>query len=108
MGLLPKLLLRAGDQAGSERLQERCGPWMSGWRPDEPPADDERMVSGEWRVETPARHSLFAIRQTSGLLDLRVFDLDGRGAAEDRDRHFQAGAVLVDLLDDAVERGEGA
>src|SRR3954447_9086667 len=53
------------------------------------------------------RNSPFAIRQTSGLLDLRVFELDGRGATEDRDRHFQAGAVLVDLLDDAVEGGEG-
>src|ERR671912_570492 len=44
----------------------------------------------------------------SGLLDLRVLKLDRRGAAEDRDRHLEAGAALVDLLDSAVERGEGA
>jgi hypothetical protein len=44
----------------------------------------------------------------SNLLDLGVFELDRRGAAEDRDRHLEAGAALVDLLDDPVERGEGA
>src|SRR3954471_2710810 len=45
---------------------------------------------------------------TSGLLDLRVFQLHRRRAAEDRDRDLEAGAALVDLLDGAVERGEGA
>src|SRR5688572_8797648 len=62
------------------------------------------MASGRNPLAT--RYSPFAKR--SGLLDLPVFELDRRGAAEDRHRHLEAGAVLVDLLDDAGEGGEGA
>src|SRR5436190_13025007 len=40
------------------------------------------------------------------LLDLRKFQLDRRGAAEDRNRDLDARAAFVDLLDSAVERGE--
>src|SRR3546814_6391150 len=42
------------------------------------------------------------------LLDLRVLQLDRRRAPEDRHRDLEARALLVDLLDQAVERGEGA
>src|SRR6186713_230509 len=42
----------------------------------------------------------------SHLLDLRVFEFDRRGAAEDRDGDLDPRLLLVDLLDDAVERGE--
>ena len=44
----------------------------------------------------------------SDLLDLPVFEFDRRRAAEDRHRDLEPGAALVDLLDDAVEGGEGA
>ena len=44
----------------------------------------------------------------SDLLDLTVFELDRGRPAEDGDRHLEAGAALVDFLDDAVEGGEGA
>ena len=40
------------------------------------------------------------------LLDLAVFQLDRRGAAEDRHGDAQAGPLLVDVLDRAVEAGE--
>src|SRR6478672_11032943 len=52
-------------------------------------------------------HSPFAIRP-SHLLHLTVFELDRRGAAEDRHGDLEAGASVVDLLDHAVERGKGA
>src|SRR3546814_16503102 len=42
------------------------------------------------------------------LLDLRVLQLDRRRAPEDRHRDLEARALLVDLLAQAVERGEGA
>src|SRR6476620_5461314 len=42
------------------------------------------------------------------LLDLRVLELDRGRAAEDRHRHLEPRLLLVDLLDEAVERGERA
>src|SRR6478609_2456328 len=45
---------------------------------------------------------------SSDLLDLRVFQLDRRGAAEDGDGDLEAGAAFVDLFHRAVEGGEGA
>src|SRR5438270_5889803 len=52
--------------------------------------------------------TFFAITALSDLLDLRIFELDRRGAAEDRDRDLDPRLLLVDLLDHAVERGERA
>src|SRR4051812_6970019 len=46
--------------------------------------------------------------RSGGLFDLVVFELDGGGAAEDRDGDAQAGAFLVDLFHRAVEAGERA
>src|SRR5215218_7325797 len=91
------------------------------------------MVSGEWKVRPPftTRRSLsagcasgdqrpakgtidprspFATRHSrnSDLLHLAVFEFDRGRPAEDRDRHLEAGAALVNLLDDAVEGREGA
>src|SRR3954462_13663501 len=42
------------------------------------------------------------------LLDLTEFQLDRRGATEDRHRDLHARACLVDFLDDTRERGERA
>src|SRR5436190_1241828 len=42
------------------------------------------------------------------LFHLGVVELDRGRAAEDRDRDLEAGPLLVDILDRAVERGEGA
>src|SRR6266705_452482 len=42
----------------------------------------------------------------SHLLDLRVFELDRGRPAKDRHRDLDPRLLLVDLLDDAVERGE--
>src|SRR5204863_2201225 len=42
----------------------------------------------------------------SHLLDLRVFELDRGCPAEDRHRDLDPRLLLVDLLDNAVERGE--
>src|SRR5437763_8773489 len=47
-----------------------------------------------------------AATRGSDLLDLRVFKLDRGRPAEDRDRDLEPRFLLVDLLDDAVERGE--
>src|SRR5207249_6936272 len=44
----------------------------------------------------------------SHLLDLRVFELDRGCPAENRHRDLDPRLLLVDLLDDAVERGERA
>src|SRR5689334_3506051 len=41
------------------------------------------------------------------LFNLRIFQLDRGGATEDRDRDLETRALLVDILDQAVERGEG-
>src|SRR3954466_6908085 len=46
------------------------------------------------------------MRSVSGLLDLGVFELDRRRAAEDRHRDLEARTALVDLLDRAVEGRE--
>src|SRR3954465_13139425 len=47
-------------------------------------------------------------RARSELLDLSEFELDRRGAAEDRHRDLHARAALVDLFHRAVERREWA
>src|ERR1051326_5034542 len=59
------------------------------------------MVSAVEPRRTPPNCDL------SDLLHLRVLELDRRRAAEDRDRDLDARLLLVDLLDHAVERGEG-
>src|SRR5689334_5092729 len=41
------------------------------------------------------------------LFDLGVIELDRGRAAEDRNRDLEAGALLVDVLDGAVEGGKG-
>ena len=46
-------------------------------------------------------------RRRSKLLYLRVLQLDRRGSAEDRNRDLESGPLLIDLLDVAVEGGEG-
>src|SRR5713226_6475549 len=46
------------------------------------------------------------LRRGSHLLDLRIFELDRRRPAEDRHRDLDPRLLVVDLLDDAVERGE--
>ena len=43
----------------------------------------------------------------SGLLDLTELQLHGRGTTENRDRHAQLVAFVVDFFDGAVEVGEG-
>src|SRR5690606_25498605 len=47
-----------------------------------------------------------APQHDSQLLDLRILQLDRRRPAEDRDGHLEPGALLVDFLDQPVERGE--
>src|SRR4051794_8045822 len=47
-----------------------------------------------------------ALLSALNLLDLRVFEFDRSGAAEDRHRNLAPRLFLVDILDDAVERGE--
>src|SRR5260221_2764799 len=42
----------------------------------------------------------------SHLLDLGIFEFDGGRASEDRDRDLEPRFLLVDLLDNPVERGE--
>src|SRR5215468_7251228 len=51
---------------------------------------------------TPQRKEAPAL----ALLDLTEFQLDRRGAAEDRHRDLEAGPRLIDLLHDAVEGRE--
>src|SRR5690606_29912913 len=43
----------------------------------------------------------------SALFDLTEFQFDGHGAPEDRNFHLEPRTLLVDVLDGAVERGEG-
>src|SRR5215211_5921440 len=52
--------------------------------------------------------SLMRGLRTSQLLHLSELELDRRRPAEDRHRDLHARAAVVDLLDDAVERGEWA
>src|SRR3546814_20743384 len=50
-------------------------------------------------------------RQTQSLfvpLDLLELQFDGRRTPEDRHRHLHAAAIVIDLLDRAVEAGERA
>ena len=42
----------------------------------------------------------------SALLDLAEIQFDRHGAAEDRNLHLEPRALLIDFLDEAVERGE--
>src|SRR3978361_513577 len=46
------------------------------------------------------------MRSVSGLLDLGIFELDRRRAAEDRHGDLEARAALVDLFNRAVEGRE--
>src|ERR1044071_5575877 len=59
-------------------------------------------------MEPGFRPDARAVTLFSHLLDLGIFELDRGGAAEDRHRHLEPRLLLVDLLDHAVERGEGA
>src|SRR5216683_673798 len=42
----------------------------------------------------------------SNLFDLRILQLHRGGAAEDRNRDFEPGLLLIDLLDETIKRGE--
>src|SRR5271155_152600 len=46
------------------------------------------------------------LRRRSPLLDLRILELDRGRPAKDRHRDLDPRLLFVDLLDDAVERGE--
>src|SRR5689334_11661563 len=91
-----------GANRAAWQLQIAVRPDSPGWRPGRPPAD-EGSPSGE---PGKCHHSGATSLKRSDLLDLSVFEFDRRGAAEDGDRHLEAGPGVVDFLDDAVERGE--
>src|SRR5436305_11572172 len=115
MGLLPKIA-RPGGEAGGRAVAGR------GAALQRPAGDRTSLPRGELsfrggpkvRARNPRSSSSRRARSWvpgsrcaspgmteftwSGLLDLRVFELDRRRAAEDRDRDLEAGAVLVDLL----------
>src|SRR5688500_12074909 len=92
-----------GANRAAWQLQIAVRPEARGWRPGRPPAD-ERPCQRAWKVSPYSLH----FPKRSDLLDLSVFELDRRGAAEDRDLHIEAGPCVVDFLAGPVERGEGA
>src|SRR5690348_4605152 len=55
------------------------------------------VLKGPSLTRTCSPTSTMALAMALQLLDLRVFQLDRRGAAEDRHRHFQSRLLLVDL-----------
>src|SRR5262249_22877780 len=84
------------------RLPEPC--------PANPPPPSLPYGAKEGGGERQRRH-LTAIAPDasafcSALLDLTEFELHRRGTAKDRDRDLEAGARLVDLLDNAIEGRE--
>src|SRR5687768_17760487 len=78
------------------------GAVLGGWRPPHLPrvqrTDDRRRTTDKVNLVCPSSSSEF--------LHLRELQFHRRRAAEDRDRHLQPRAGVVDLLHGAVKRGE--
>src|SRR5882672_3466488 len=88
-GCEPGVAVRSGDPGLAHWARWARGPrpWPGLPRHVPPPTTGRR------------RNALY-------LLDLRVLQLDRRGAAEDRHRHLEPALFLVHLFDQPVERRE--